>query len=69
MIMRWKHKPFMEGDRRIIKRFLWSHTLLNGEYRWLERAKILQVVKKVPSHPFGWVIPCIGWRDDKWVGG
>ena len=43
--MRWKWKKkqrLKEGDRRIMERFLLFPKRLNGEWRWLEIARICQ---------------------------
>ena len=43
--MRWKIKPPSEpeiGTVRIIKKFLWFPMRIGNEWRWMERAKILQ---------------------------
>lgn len=42
--MRWRHKIYQEGDQRLVKRFLWLPLTLKDETRWLEKARIAQVL-------------------------
>lgn len=47
LIMRWKKKkpkPFpKDGDKRVVKKFLWKPRCFNDEYRWLEFAEINEI--------------------------
>lgn len=46
--MRWRTKDYNQprlGTERVITKFLWFPLKLEGEYRWLERAKIVQHFK------------------------
>ena len=41
------------GEKRVIKRFLWHPICLNDEWRWLERAEIIQQFKRYERWFFG----------------
>ena len=46
--MRWKLKTPKVGDRRVINKFLWwPYVDNNGNVRWLEWARILQIYSHV----------------------
>ena len=43
--MRFRTKDYNQPDlgaKRVISKFLWFPIKLEGEYRWLERVKIIQ---------------------------
>jgi hypothetical protein len=40
--MRWRRTPPRAGDTRTRARFLWLPMTLDGETRWLERARVLE---------------------------
>lgn len=68
--MRWKKKPVntktypKEGDERVISGFLFFPECLNGEYRWLEFAQVLQVwAEDYCNHPY----PIYKWCAVSWV--
>ena len=61
--MRWQaNKGLTVGDRRVITQFIFFPKELNGEVRWLETAKINQVVTE--GYTIGWYRY---WRDDYFV--
>lgn len=65
--MRWKKRRKLNpdiGEKRVVKRFLWWPTCLNDEWRWLERAEIIQQFKRNER----WVLG-IGWdwMDVEWI--
>jgi hypothetical protein len=66
--MKWKLKPKNDlesrlGEFRIVERFLWYPMLLEREWRWLERTKIIQTVVRMDvggsmewgNYKYGWV--------------
>jgi hypothetical protein len=54
--MRWLSPNKM--DRRVIKRFLILPTKINGEWRWLEYVRILQIYGAGDG---------IGWENDCYI--
>ncbi len=40
--MRWKEKEYRDGEKRVVKRFLFFPKLIEGEWRWLELVRIEQ---------------------------
>ena len=72
--MRWKQKPevfeeFTDGDIRVVRKFLWRKTTLNGETRWLEFADIrygcwISKGKYRHCNAPHWVE--LGWNDGVW---
>lgn len=70
--MRWAATQPKPGpkvdDERIIVRFLWWPTEINGETRWLEAATIRQVAYMGLSFvPDGPIYRCMKWRNVGWV--
>lgn len=57
--MEWKCREKKYGDERIVTRFLLLPTCLHEKYKWLEKAKILQMWHGMP----------IGWRNEWWAEG
>jgi hypothetical protein len=45
--MRWEDDPLKKfvGKRRVLFKFIWWPKKLKGEWRWLEKAGIIQEVK------------------------
>lgn len=65
--MRWKKKieRVSEYNTRSVRKFLLFPKLLNGEWRWLEHAWIIQEYSKVVN--FGSVSGfTLDWVDDSW---
>jgi hypothetical protein len=64
--MRWKAeaaKPEPKhGDERAVTRFLWRPLLMGDEWRWLERAAIIQCYRSVPLAP-----SYSSWKDKRWA--
>ena len=56
-VMRWKQEKF--SDSRVVTKFLFIPRLINGEWRWLERASFRQ-------HYWACEIGS-GWSDVAWV--
>ena len=73
--MKWKCKrsekeiAWCRQQPRVIEKFLLFPININGEYRWLEKAKIQQVVKKYcVSYDMGASdIYEFKWVNEKWV--
>lgn len=68
--MRWQKKPIKiktrpdVGSERVVSRFLFFPLCLNGEYRWLEFAQVLQVwAEDYYNHPY----PIFKWCAVSWV--
>ena len=57
--MRWKDKTPHWDDERIITVFLLFPKCINGEWRWLEFAKIYQIYMAY------WTGDC--WEDIRWI--
>lgn len=63
--MRWESgKPRYRGQTRTITEFLWFPRKVNHEWRWLEIAKISQVVDKYWTLHDG---DKLYWKDVEWV--
>lgn len=58
--MRWKDKVLLVGDTRTIEKFLLFPRCIGYEWRWLEKAKILQRFER-SYHDKGY------WRDIGWA--
>ena len=45
--MKWLSDPLedKEGNQRVIEKFLWFPIKISGEWRWLEKCKILQEIR------------------------
>ena len=39
-------EKYMNGERKLVQKFLWFPLTIDGETRWLETAEILYKVKK-----------------------
>lgn len=65
MTITW-HKTFkphpMDGDRRVVSKYLWFPKCLDGQYRWLGRESIEQAYYPVTSEFDTYV----GWQDLHW---
>ncbi len=57
--MKWKSKTNLDGDNRIIRRFLFIPKTLQEQTRWLELARIKQVFVNGILNDY--------WRDIEWV--
>lgn len=67
--MRWrrKKKPLPKvGDEREITRFLWLPTCINGECRWLERARTRQRYRAIAWDDVGGAETDYGWMNFDW---
>jgi len=60
-----------EGDERIVDGFLWFPKYLDREWRWLEHAKWLQIVRRltqiVPDSGYSPGQTYLSWCDTEWV--
>ena len=62
--MRWKSKRKVkpkEGDKRIIRTFLFFPLKLEGEWRWLEMATIEQWYIETVTYDYGMPLPVGQW--------
>lgn len=67
--MRWTKPTPREGDRRVVQKFLFLPKCLDGEWRWLERAKIVQRYIDHEAMVSGWHYYGTnigGWTDCGW---
>jgi hypothetical protein len=70
--MRWYKKTKCVpqfGDERTIEKFLWFPKRILNEWRWLERAWIVQRYDLYTTRTilFGFPIACEGWADMMWM--
>ena len=56
-------RKYRTGDTRIIIKFLFLPKTINGETRWLEKAKIYQSF----DFYYDFIFPLSEWTDIKWV--
>jgi hypothetical protein len=67
--MRWKSKinfyPIV-GTQRTVEKFLLFPTKIDGETRWMEHAKIIQMYFKIRTD-FGSGESVYGWKNIEWV--
>lgn len=60
--MRWGTKPAKHvGDKKVVKKFLFLPKKIENEWRWLERAEILQ------AFLFNDYWREFKWKDIEWV--
>ena len=67
--MRWKADPLkdMEGQQRVVSKFLLFPKCLDGEWRWLERSNIVQQVCKLDvGGSCQWGCYAWQWIDISW---
>jgi len=64
--MKWKATPTPKHrDLRTVVRFLWWPRCFDGEWRWLERARIRQVfIECIDPYDFTWGWSSFGWAEN-----
>ncbi len=67
--MKWTEPKV--GDTRVVEKFLYTPTTINGETRWWEKAKVKQEYVKDTSTsvsgPLSQLVSMFGWSDKEWV--
>jgi len=69
--MRWLYDKLIgrSGEERIVTKFLFFPKKLRNEWRWLEKASILQRVRRVDvGGSMQWGKYKHQWRDIQWQG-
>lgn len=68
--MKYKFKTLENrlGEKRTIEKFLWFPKILNRELRWLEKAKIIQMICQVDDGgSMEWGCYKYKWIDIEWT--
>lgn len=70
MRIKWK-KAKREGDTKIVRKFLIIPLTLNRETRWLERATVEYVCRKVRkySDDYGIFYYVLRWKPERFIDG
>jgi len=63
--MRWKRSPKVDGQKRIISKFLFLPLTIDDETRWLERATIYQEYEECRIIS-AYLVPS-KWENVRWV--